>query len=105
MKNYQGDDEAQHKVALMYESGLGVNQDYQMVICSFFFVIVIAVVAHTSNLAQAMKWNMVSANTGHPPALFSLAVMYQEGVGVPVMHDEALRLHRLAARWIFFPVY
>ena len=45
---------------------------------------------------------MASANTGYPPALFSLAFMYQEGVGVPIIYEEALRLHRLAARFFFF---
>ena len=58
---------SQHKLAVMYRDGLGVDQDY----------------------AQAIKWFKISANNGHANARWCLAYMYEDGHGVTKSLDKA----------------
>ncbi len=57
----QGNDEAQHNLAVIYHYGLGVPKDY----------------------AEAVKWYLKAAYQGNGGAHLSLALMYSNGTGVP----------------------
>jgi len=56
----QGSAEAQASVALMYENGLGVLQDYR----------------------EAAKWHRLAAKQGDVQSQAALALMYENGLGV-----------------------
>jgi hypothetical protein len=71
----QGDAAAQFKVALIFDDGQGVPQDYQ----------------------QAMKWYRLAAEQGVTEAQNNLGVMYDYGHGVPQNYQEAIKWYRLAA--------
>jgi TPR repeat protein len=57
----QGDPNAQYKLGLVYDAGVGAQQD----------------------LAQAALWYQRAADQGHVAAQFSLGLMYSNGRGVP----------------------
>ena len=71
----QGDAFAQTNLALMYNFGDGVSQDY----------------------AEAMKWYRLAANQGDAFAQTNLALMYAEGQGVPQDFVQAEAWFTLAA--------
>ena len=71
----QGDAAAQFNLALMYDSGQGVTQDYK----------------------KALKWYRLAAEQGYALAQNNLGVMHHYGLGVKTNYKEALRLYRLAA--------
>jgi hypothetical protein len=71
----KGDPGAQHSLALRYEMGDRVLQDY----------------------AEAVQWYRKAAEQGLARAQFSLGLMYSEGKGVPEDFAEALRWWRKAA--------
>jgi TPR repeat protein len=64
----RGDPEAQYKLGLAYDVGVGAPQD----------------------LAQAAAWYERAAEQGHPGAQFSLGLMYGNGRGVP---QDLVRAH------------
>jgi len=71
-----GDLEAQFKLGVMYERGLGVHKD----------------------VAQAIRWYEKAASKRHTPALRSLASIYFAGSGVPKDQKKAFQLLSQAAR-------
>lgn len=71
----QGNAAAQYNVALLYEDGLGVAQNY----------------------ARAAHWYRLSAEQGDVDAQFSLGLMYNVGRGVPQDHVQAVYWYRQAA--------
>ena len=71
----QGDADAQTNLAIMFENGLGVPQDY----------------------TEAVKWYQRAAEQGHAGAQNNLGVMYGNGRGVPQDHAEAVKWYQLAA--------
>ncbi len=66
---------AQYNLALMYDRGEGVPQDY----------------------VEAMKWYRLAAAQGHADAQHNLALMYDRGEGVPQDYAEAVKWYRRAA--------
>ncbi|MEN6472495.1 MAG: tetratricopeptide repeat protein [Syntrophaceae bacterium] len=72
----KGDAKAQYDYALMFETGLVVNQ----------------------NQAEAAKWYKKSAAQGYPYAENNLGVMYEEGRGVERDYAKAVDWYRQAAR-------
>ena len=71
----QGDSVAQYNLGHMYDSGLGVSQDY----------------------AEAVRWYTRAAEQGNAGAQFNLGVSYDNGQGVLQNHAEAVKWYRLAA--------
>lgn len=70
-----GDAWAQHKLALMYDLGVGVRE----------------------NNAEAAKWYTEAAEQGHAYAQYNIGLMYYKGEGVPHNEAQALKRWRLAA--------
>ena len=70
-----GDASAQFKMALMYDRGKGLPQDY----------------------VEAVRWYRKSAEQGFAEAQYNLASMYDSGVGVPQEYAEAVMWYRKAA--------
>jgi TPR repeat protein len=66
---------AQYRLARLYESGHGVDQDDRM----------------------AAKWYRSAADHGYRPAFAPLAVLYEEGRGVPEDQAKAFELYQKAA--------
>ena len=71
----RGDADAQTNLAIMFENGLGVPQDY----------------------TEAVKWYQRAAEQGHVGAQNNLGVIYGNGRGVPQDHAEAVKWYQLAA--------
>jgi TPR repeat protein len=71
----KGDVDAQFMLALMYDNGTGVAQDYK---------------------EAARLWGLAAAQ-GHASAQYNLGVMYDKGQGVVQDYKEAARLYGLAA--------
>ena len=71
----QGKASAQHNLALMYDNGNGVPQDY----------------------AVAVKWYRLAAEQGKASAQSNLGVMYANGEGVPQDYVQAHMWFNLAA--------
>lgn len=46
---------------------------------------------------EAVYWLSQAANAGHPSAQYNLALVHEQGLGVKVDPDEALKWHRIAA--------
>jgi TPR repeat protein len=68
VKAERGDPDAEYKLGLAYDVGVGAPQD----------------------LAQAAAWYERAAEQGHPGAQFSLGLMYGNGRGVP---QDLVRAH------------
>ena len=71
----QGDADAQYSLASLYDTGLGVPQDY----------------------AAAASWLRKAADQGHATAQYNLGVMYENGRGVPQDYAAAVSWYRKAA--------
>jgi formylglycine-generating enzyme required for sulfatase activity len=72
-----GDDQAQVGLAIMYENGLGVPQNY----------------------VEAIRWFRKAAQQGSENAQYSLGIMYLEGKSVAKNYDEAAKwFHKAAAQ-------
>jgi len=71
----RGDAPAQFKMALMYDRGQGMPQDY----------------------AEAVRWYRKAAEQGFVDAQYNLGSMYDSGVGVPQEYAEAVIWYRKAA--------
>ncbi len=72
----QGDADAQNKLGVLYDDGLGVPQDY----------------------AEAMKWYLKAAEQGQAKAQNNLGLMYKEGQGVSQDFVQAYMWLDLAAK-------
>jgi hypothetical protein len=68
VKAERGDPDAEYKLGLAYDVGVGAPQD----------------------VAQAAAWYERAAEQGHPGAQFSLGLMYSNGRGVP---QDLVRAH------------
>ena len=71
----RGDDQAQYNLAVMYNNGRGVAQDYK----------------------EAVKWFRKAAEQGLAEAQFNLAMIYNNGQGVAQDYKEAVNWFRKAA--------
>jgi uncharacterized protein len=71
----QGDANAQNRLGIMYEAGLGVMQDF----------------------AAAVRWFRKAADQGLADAQLELGWMYEHGQGEPQDYTAALRWYRRAA--------
>ena len=78
-----GDPKAQLVLAIMYDDGDGVSQNY----------------------AEAVKWYRAAADQGDAGAQFDLAPMYEEGHGVPQDYAQAASLYRKSAEQGFLPAF
>jgi TPR repeat protein len=72
---HAGDANAQFRLGISYEHGIGVSQD----------------------LAQAFSWYQKSAAQGSAPGEFYLGMMYLNGIGVPKDYPSAILLFKQAA--------
>lgn len=70
-----GDNRAQYNLAVLYDRGIGVPQDY----------------------AEAANWFLVAAEGGHLDAQANLGFVYEQGHGVVQNHGEAAKWYRAAA--------
>ncbi len=71
----QGNAPAQHNLGVMYDTGLGVAQDY----------------------AQAAQWFRKAADQGFAQAQYNLGIMYYNGQGVAQVYAQAAQWYRKAA--------
>ena len=71
----KGNNEAMHRVAIMYQNGLGVGHDPE----------------------SAIKWMLKAAEDGHAMAQHGMGFMYMEGDGVDKDMEEAVKWFTLAA--------
>jgi len=72
-----GDAGAQHNLGVLYQRGLGVEQDYK----------------------EAVKWYLKAAEQEYADAQRNLGVMYQNGLGVEQNAQEAHKWCRKAEKW------
>jgi len=107
----QGKADAQHNLALMYDSGQGVPQDYQEAVRWYRLAaeqgkakaqyILGLMYADGEGVTQddqeAVKWYRLAAEQGDASAQFNLGVMYEKGRGVPEDYQEAVKWYRRAA--------
>lgn len=70
-----GNTEAQNKIGMMYQRGIGIPQDP----------------------AEALKWYHKAAEDGHIFAQFNLGSMYQKGICITQDYPEAFKWYRMAA--------
>ena len=70
-----GDNRAQYNLAVLYDKGVGVPQDY----------------------AEAAKWYLAAAGNGHLDAQANLGFAYEQGRGVALNYAEAAKWYRAAA--------
>ena len=71
----KGDADAQYRLALMYDYGEDIDQDY----------------------AQAFKWYQKSANQGYANAQYNLGWMYKNAHGMPEDNAKAVEWYLRAA--------
>jgi len=71
----QRDADAEYRLALLYQQGKGVPQDY----------------------SEALRWCQRAADQGNAKAQYGLGSMYYYGQGVPQDYAQALRWYRKAA--------
>jgi TPR repeat protein len=74
MAAVQGNAEAQRKMGLMYEQGIGVEQDDE----------------------EAAKWFRMAAVQGNAEAQRKMGLMYEQGIGVEQDDEEAEEWFRLS---------
>jgi TPR repeat protein len=70
-----GNAEAQNKLGMMYQRGIGIPQDP----------------------AEALKWYRRAADDGYTFAQYNLGAMYQKGICIQQDYPEALKWYRQAA--------
>lgn len=66
---------AQYNLGVIYDNGLGVEQDYE----------------------EAVRWYRLAAEQGYASAQYNLGVFFDSGLGVVQDYEEAVRWYRLAA--------
>ena len=106
----QGNADAQHKVAIMYQNGLGVvasdkeaykwmkasaDQGYPIAQHGLGFMYLEGECVE-KNAEEAVKWFQKAADQGLVGSLTTLAMMYEDGRGVEKNPEEAQRLYKLA---------
>ena len=106
----QGNPQAQHMLAIMYQNGLGVvqsdmaaykwmrdsaEQDYALAQHGIGFMYLEGECI-VKNGAKAAEWFTKAADQGLQGSMTTLAMMYQQGKGVEQNQEEAQRLFKLA---------
>ena len=106
----QGDEQAQHLVAIMHQNGLGVaqsdiaaykwmrdsaQQGYGLAQHGLGFMYLEGECI-AKNPEKAVEWFTKAADQGLQGSLTTLAIMYDQGNGVPQDSAEAKRLYKLA---------
>ena len=106
-----GDPEAMNNIGVLYNKGLGVEQDNKQAAAWYEKAAQLGYVNAQFNLAnlyysgrgvdhdlkQAARWYRAAADGGHKMAQYYLAPMYDDGDGVPEDHTEALKWYVKAA--------
>jgi VWFA-related protein len=106
-----GDVQAQYNLAVMYDTGRGVPQDYARAVVWYRKAAEHGFVRAQYNLAlmyaggqgvpqdyaQALAWYRKAADLGDAPAQYNLGLMYEGGQGVPRDYALALSWYRKAA--------
>jgi hypothetical protein len=109
-KAEEGDPNAQCDLAIMYECGDGVPQNYALAVYWYQMAVEKSLdealcnlgYMHSSgngipkNTILAVKYYKQAADQGYPRALYNLGYMYCHGNGVPEDKQEACRLYKLA---------
>jgi len=109
-KAEKGDPNAQCDLAIMYECGDGVPQDFELAVYWYQLAVEKSLdealcnlgYMHSSgngipkNTLLAVKYYKQAAEQGYPRALYNLGYMYCHGNGVPEDKGEACRLYQLA---------
>jgi hypothetical protein len=109
-KAEEGDPNAQCDLAIMYECGDGVPQNYALAVYWYQMAVEKGLdealcnlgYMHSSgngipkNTLLAVKYYKQAADQGYPRALYNLGYMYCHGNGVPEDKQEACRLYQLA---------
>jgi len=72
----EGNVKAQHNLGFMYQTGLGLAQNYN----------------------EALKWYKLAADQGYAESQNNLAYMYDKGLGTKVDYLEAVKWYQLAAK-------
>jgi len=110
-KAEEGDPNAQCDLAIMYECGDGVVQNYSTAVYWYQLAVEKSIDEALCNLGYmhssgngvpkntflAVKYYKQAADQGYPRALYNLGYMYCHGNGVPEDKKEACRLYQLAA--------
>ncbi|QIK37753.1 sel1 repeat family protein [Caldichromatium japonicum] len=106
----QGNAEAQYRMAIMAQNGLGMHPNPLMAYSymkkaaeaglglaqhGLAFMYMTGECAE-QNPAKAIEWFKKAADQGMVGSLTTLAMMYEQGYGVPQDFEEARRLYRLA---------
>lgn len=106
-----GDPEAMNNIGVLYNKGLGLDQDSKQAAAWYEKAAQLGFVNAQFNLAnlyysgrgvdhdlkQAARWYRAAADGGHKMAQYYLAQMYDQGDGVPEDHTEALKWYVKAA--------
>ncbi len=106
-----GDLEAEYNLAVMYDTGRGVPQNYAQAAIWYRRAAERGMVRAQYNLAllyegglgvrqddtQAVTWYRRAADRGDAPAQYNLAIMYENGRGVPHDYGQALSWYGKAA--------
>jgi len=109
-KAEEGDANSQCDLAIMYECGDGVPQNYALAVYWYQMAVEKSLdealcnlgYMHSSgngipkNTLLAVKYYKQAADQGYPRALYNLGYMYCHGNGVPEDKQEACRLYKLA---------
>lgn len=72
----KGNASAQYNLGVMYEKGIGVDQDYK----------------------EVAKWYKLSAKQGHALAQYNLGTMYYKGRGIEVNKTESYNLWKASSK-------
>jgi TPR repeat protein len=107
----QGDADVQFNLGLLYEKGLGAQQNYSEALKCYKNAAEQGHADGQNNLgclyrdglgvqknhSEAVKWLRKAAEQGHAEGQNNLGYMYQHGLGVLQNYDEALKWYRKAA--------
>ena len=106
----EGNTEAMHRIAIMYQNGLGVAHEPEAALSGMQRAadLVHALAQHglgfmylegdgvEKDSSQAVKWFSLAADQGLAGSLTTLAMMYEEGNGVEQDADKAKELYKKA---------
>jgi TonB family protein len=104
----KGNAQAQNNIGWLYESGLGVNQDYAEAMAWYYRAADQGLAQAQTNIgwlyqngfgikqdyAAAMTWYRKAADQGDAQAEGNIGSLYESGLGVQQNHDEALNWYR-----------
>ena len=110
----QGDADAQYELGVMYNNGMGVEQNDETSVIWYtlsaeqgfasaqynlgvMYNDERCVPRARSNDATAVKWYTLAAEQGHAEAQWNLGIMYEWGDGVEISYKEAVKWFTKAA--------